>query len=94
MMRSSRYSAEFKSEAVKQVLERGYTRKEVAERLGISAQSLYRWIDEYTGGNHVHGNTKQDRDAEIAKLKAENKRLREERDILKKAAAFFAREPE
>ena len=93
-MRTSRYSVEFKTEAVRQVLDRGYTRKEVAERFGICVQTLYRWIAQYSEGNLLHGNQKIDKDAEIARLKAENRRLMEERDILKKAAAYFAKNPE
>jgi len=94
-MANSKYTDEFKQEAVKQVTERGFTRKEVAERLGVSVHSLYRWIEEISGKNLPHGNSRTvDKDTEIAKLKSEVKRLTEERDILKKAAAFFANNPE
>jgi len=89
-MKAPRYTEEFKKEAVKQVTERGFTRKDVANRLDISLGSLMNWIKKYTG-NTSH---KKDKDLEIAKLKAENARLKEERDILKKAAAFFASNPE
>jgi len=43
-MSSTRYTAEFKAEAVKQVTERGYSVKEVVERLGVSAHGLYEWL--------------------------------------------------
>ncbi len=93
-MKRPRYAVEFKKEAVKQVVDRGYSQKEVAENLGISQPSLNRWIKEY-GGNRPHGNTKViDKDAEIARLKAQLKQTEEERDILKKAAVFFANNPE
>lgn len=93
-MKRPRYTEEFKKEAVKQVIERGNTQKDVAENLGISQPSLFRWIKEY-GGDRPHGNTKEvDKDAEIAKLRAQLKRTEEERDILKKAAVFFANNPE
>lgn len=90
-----RYTNEFKLEAVKQVVERGYTRIEVAERLGISSASLARWvIDSQKKGKISKANPADEKDQEIAKLKAELKRVSEERDILKKAAAFFAKNPE
>ena len=93
-MKRARYTEEFKKEAVKQVVERGYTQKEVANNLGISQPSLFRWVKEY-GGDRPHGNTRSvDKDAEIAKLKSQLKQAQEERDILKKAAVFFANHPE
>jgi transposase len=92
-MKAPRYTEEFKKEAVKQVTERGFTRKDVASRLDISVGSLMNWIKKYAGDG-PNGNTQKDKDLEIAKLKAENARLKEERDILKKAAAFFANHPE
>lgn len=93
-MKRPRYTVEFKKEAVKQVVERGYSQKEVSENLGVSQPSLNRWIKEY-GGDRPHGNTKvTDKDAEIARLKAKLKQAEEERDILKKAAVYFANHPE
>lgn len=88
-MTFKRYTEEFRAEAVRQVCERGYAVAGVAERLGTSTKSLYKWIRE----------TKvppEDREAqaEIARLKRELKRAEEERDILKKAAAYFAKESE
>lgn len=89
-----RYTEEFKKEAVKQVLDRGYSQKEVAANLGVSQPSLKRWIKEY-GGDRPHGNTKVvDKDAEIARLKAKLKQTEEERHILKKAAVYFANHPD
>jgi transposase len=94
-MSGKRYTEEFKREAVKQVLERGYSALEVSERLGVANKSIYDWIAKY-------GNQKSPQEqAELEKEQAENRRLRaelrrvtEERDILKKAAAFFANMPE
>jgi len=64
------------------------------ENLGISQASLFRWIKEF-GGDKPHSNSKQiDKDAEIARLKSKLKRAEEERDILKKAAMYFANNPE
>jgi transposase len=84
-----RYTDEFKEEAVKQVTERGYPVKEVADRLGISAVTLYNWL----GGSGKNRSRKVEEEllAENAKLKAELRRVQEERDILKKAAAYFAK---
>lgn len=89
--RGTRYTESFKIEAVKQVTERGYSVVEVANRLGISSKTLSRWKSRYSSqlsSQHQGLSTQQ---SEIAKLKAEVKRLTEERDILKKAAAYFAR---
>ncbi|MCL4104353.1 UNVERIFIED_CONTAM: hypothetical protein GTU68_047315 [Idotea baltica] len=84
-MTSKRYTEEFKIEAVKQVTERGYSVAEVAERLGVTTtHSLYAWMKRYGEPNPSQAN-KVDDQAEIAKLKAELRRVTEERDILKKA---------
>ena len=84
-MTSTRYTEEFKIEAVKQVTERGYSVAVVAERLGSTTHSLYFWIKRYGEPNPSQAN-KVDDQVEIAKLKAELRRVTEERDILKKAA--------
>jgi len=88
-MSSKRYTEEFKIEAVKQVTERGYFVGEVAERLGTTTHSLYSWMKRYVEPNPQAANRVDDQ-AEIARLKAELRRVTEERDILKKAAAYFA----
>lgn len=94
-MSSQRYPPEFKDEAVRQVLERGYTVAEVSQRLGVSAHSLYKWV------KVVKPDTSDQQAAElveakseILRLRAQMRRVEEERDILKKAARYFAREPE
>lgn len=91
-MSNPRYSPEFKAEAVRQVTDRGYTVRDVAKRIGVCADSLYKWV-------RAAKKASPDSD-ELAKaklenqqLKAELRRVQEERDILKKAAAFFARDP-
>jgi len=66
---------------------------EVAERLGTTTHSLYDWIKKY-GKNMPREANKPDIEAENARLKAELKRVTTERDILKKAAAYFANNPE
>jgi transposase len=89
-MSGKRYTDEFKIEAVKQVTERGHAAAEVAARLGVSAHSLYQWIKRF--GVPVEERQAADtQTAEMKRLKAELKRITEERDILKKAAAYFAK---
>jgi len=80
-----RYTEEFKREAVSQIVERGHSVTSVASRLGVSTKSLYDWKKRYG----VDGrNARQAKDAdELKALKAELKRVTEERDILKKVAA-------
>jgi len=92
-MSNRKYTDEFKSEAVKQVTERGYKVQEVSERLGISLKSMYGWLRQARGNNCRHGkDVSEDLRGENLRLKAELKRVEEERDILKKAAAYFAKE--
>ena len=90
-MSSKRYPEEFKVEAVKQVTERGHSATDVAKRLGVSQPTLYDWIKRYSlpEAQRVE---QLGQSAEIRRLKAELKRVTEERDILKKAAAYFAKE--
>ncbi len=90
-MTSKRYTEEFKIEAVKQVTERGYSVAEVAERLGTTTHSLYAWMKRHGKQGPQQANRTDDQ-AEVAKLKAELRRVTEERDILKKATAYFAKD--
>ena len=92
MSKGKRYTDEFKIEAVKQITERGYSVQEVAERLGITTKSLYNWRSQITGNKPTRESS--DDSVRIAKLEAELKRVTEERDILKKAARYFASLPE
>lgn len=93
-MTKSRFADEFKEEAVKQVIERGYTISDVAKRLGISVQSLYKWVKVYSPNatDRYEAELKEVRRENLT-LKAELRRAQEERDILKKAAAYFAKNP-
>jgi len=94
-MGQQRYTPEFKDEAVKQVTERGHSVQEVAARLGVSSHSLYKWVKSVRPGKEDQRSDELlDAKKEILKLRAELRRVQEERDILKKAAAYFAREPE
>jgi transposase len=90
-MSSKRYPEEFKIEAVKQVTDRGHAVADVASRLGISQHSLYEWLKRYSLPEAERSEL-QGQSAEIRRLKMELKRVTEERDILKKAAAYFAKE--
>lgn len=91
-MSSKRYTDEFKIEAVKQVTERGYPASEVSRRLGVSTHSLYAWLRD-AGINRESRKAEKQTDLEVenARLRAELRRAEEERDILKKAAAYFAK---
>ena len=90
-MANRKYSDEFIAEAVQQVRERGYSAHEVAKRLGISPKTMYRWLKSSRGENTSEMDAMR---REVARLKAELKRAEEERDILKKAAAYFAKASE
>jgi transposase len=93
-MSSQRFAPEFKDEAVRQIVERGYPVSEVAQRLGVSAHSLYKWVKAVKPNKaDQHANELVEAKSEILKLRAQLRRTEEERDILKKAAAYFAREP-
>ncbi len=92
MSSGKRYTEEFRIEAVKQVTDRGYSVADVAERLGTTTHSLYAWIKRY-GEQSPQQISMADSQAENAKLKAELRRVTEERDILKKAAKYFANDP-
>jgi len=91
-----KFSREFKEEAVKLVTEQGYRVSEAARNLGIHANVLGRWKREMERcETDSSGNSgTQVLEAELKKLRRENERLRMEREILKKAAAFFAKESE
>jgi transposase len=94
-MSNQRYSAEFRDEAVRQVLDRKYSVKEVSERLGVSAHSLYKWVRAVKPSPEKrHDEELLESKREILRLRADLHRVKEERDILKKAAAYFARNPE
>lgn len=90
-MSGKRYPEEFKIEAVKQIIDRGYSVKEVADRLGVTTKSLHNWVRKYGDQGSQHQTINQQQD-ELRKLKSELRRVTEERDILKEAAAYFASE--
>ena len=89
-MGTSSYSDEFKRDAVQQVTVRGYPVREVSLRLGVSSHSLYKWLKLFADPAPKPSGV--DHEAENRRLKRELARVTEERDILKKATAYFARE--
>ena len=84
-----RYTAEFKAEAVKRLLEGGKGLSEVATELGLSPGQLSGWRNEHLAAGSAEALAA--REAALQRLKREDKRLEEEAEILRKAAAFFAR---
>ena len=92
------FSAEFKQEAIRRAASGDATVLEVARELGIRADRLREWIAQAQGQRRPRaaregiGAGEHSQDEEVRQLRRENAQLREERDILKKAAAFFARE--
>ena len=87
-----KFSSEFKEDSVKLVTDQGYSITEAARNLGINATMLGRWKRERESlDNSVHENPFALKE-ELRRLRKENKQLRMEREILKNAAAFFAKE--
>jgi len=93
-MGKGNFSDDFKRDAVAQITERGYPVAEVSQRLGVSPHSLYAWKKKFAKGSETGGSSpgNADADAEIRRLKRELARVTEERDILKKATAYFAKD--
>ena len=89
-MGTSNYSDEFKRDAVQQITLRGYPVREGSRRLGVSSHSLYKWLRLFAEPAPKLGSI--DHEAENRRLKRELARVTEERDILKKTTAYFARE--
>ena len=90
----SNYTKEYKEEAVKLVTEQGYSLAEAGRTLDINANMLSRWkreIEDASADGGSGSNTAA-MQAELKRLRKENKRLKMEREIIKKAAAFFAKE--
>ena len=88
-----RYSCEFKREALKRSSEDGMTDKVVSEELGISARQLSRWRDELRLlGDDAFLGKGQTRSDEVTQLKRELSKVKQERDFLRDAVVFFARE--
>ncbi len=91
--RYKRYCPEFKREALKRASEEGVTDIIVCEELGVTTRQLRRWRDEYRLlGDEAFPGQGRSRDEELTKLKRELAKVKQERDFLKDAAVFFAKE--
>lgn len=89
------YETQFKIDAVRLVEDQGYTAPEASERLGIPKANITRWLGQYRKGKLVPGHKQAQptvAEAELRRLRQENKRLEMEIAILKKAAIYFAKQ--
>jgi len=91
-MARRKYTLEFKRSAVQLVNQQGYSPTEAAKSLGIDAQNIRTWLKQFSGQEGMAPAGEGAVAAELRRLRKENARLRMEREILKKAAAFFAKE--
>ena len=93
MAKCRKYSKEFKLQAARMVTEQGYSYERAAKRLGATAWSIRNWVQKFrqTGELPAKSETQPKAD-ELRQLRKENVRLKMENDILKKAAAYFAKE--
>ena len=94
MSKRKQYTPEFQREAVSLVLEQNLSVAQAARDLGITESVLGRWVQKARGsqGQLVEAAVTESERSELKRLRAENSVLKREREILKKAAAFFARE--
>ena len=91
--RYKRYSSEFKREAIRRAGEEGMTDKAVCDELGISTRQFLRWRDElHLLGDEAFPGPGRTRDEELVALKRELGQVKKERDFLKQAAAYFAKQ--
>jgi transposase len=90
-----RFSQEFKDELCREVISTSKTIKAVAEEYGVGAETLRNWLKKYraTHATESQGGVTLDERARLAELERENRELKAEAAFLKKAAAYFAREP-
>lgn len=93
MSKRRKYSPEFKRGAVEQTRQSEVSFAQIARELGISGSLLTRWVREAgAAGRQAFGGTGNPKDEEVAQLKRELARVKKERDFLREAATFFARE--
>ena len=92
MTKRRRHSEDFKREAVKLVTDQGYSLADAARSLGLDASLLRSWRQKYAPEQEGAPAMTESEQEELGRLREENRRLRMERDILKKATAFFANE--
>ncbi|WP_445368294.1 transposase [Methylomonas sp. BW4-1] len=94
-----KYSLEFRQDAAKLVLEKGYSQQQAADHLGVSLSAMRRWVRAERKPSASDATMKKNsvnlgEHDELIRLRKENEQLRMEREILKKAAVFFAKEAE
>ena len=93
MNTKKKFTEEFRREAIKLVTEQGYSQSEAGKSLGVNGKNISRWLKESQLKKYKPViQAKQDVNEELIRLRKENHRLKLEREILKKAAAFFANE--
>lgn len=96
MTKRTRYTEEFKRQAVELLETRDRPATDLARELGVRQNQLYKWREEIKRKGDAafsgSGRPSKDQMSEVSRLKQENKRLKEELEILKKAAAYFAKE--
>ena len=88
---NKQYPSEFKEEAVALIHDQGYSVSEAAKSLGIGTSLLYKWKEKIEAEREGKAMSENER-TELKRLRHENKTLRMEKEILKKASAFFAKE--
>jgi transposase len=94
-MRQKRFTKDFEEEAVRLLRTSGRTKREIGEDLGVSLSTLTRWLSQRREREMEEPDRRpagEDPAAELKRLRRENEILRQERDILKRATAFFAKE--
>lgn len=91
-MARRKYTREFKLSAVQLVNEQGYSFAEAGKSLGVDPGSVRQWVEKFSSETELAPKGEGAIAAELRRLRKENAQLRIERDILKKAAAFFAKE--
>ena len=100
-MRASKYTQEFKDSTVQLALNSEASVLKIGEDLDVNAKTIYNWIKIYKSKNNIHTDDrfktkvspiKNSESEELKRLRAENKLLKQERDILKKVTAYFAKE--
>ncbi len=89
--RRPNFTEDFKRDAVALVTEQGYSQAEAGRSLGVGANLIGRWKREYDDEASAHGLSQDERE-ELKRLRRENRELRMEKEILKKASAYFAKE--
>lgn len=93
MSKQKRYAREFQLQAAQMVVEQGFSRAETARKLGVSEWSIRKWVQRFQASGELARDGKVLEEAEeLRRLRQENRQLQLENEILKKAAAYFAKE--